>query len=245
MNKKWILFLFSILMLLFAVMIVFQFVWAKKAESLYDAKDFTWALSYFETKKTFSNLHNAGNSSFRLWQTAGEKEMSLLENALGYYSGALQKEENIDTRYNYELIKKLLTEQKNKEEQKKKEQEEKKKEEEKKSQSWSGQSDTQSQSASGSTASGSQSEMQQNWEKQDDTSNQSMIQNWRDEQYKLNENQQINELTPEEKQALEQTINQLKQEQQENQAYFGKQQENSDFQKAFDSMMWGWNEKDW
>lgn len=179
-------------------------------------------------------LHNLWNTLYRQFE-ADTTQISKWERALSYYSGSLLKQEHPDTRYNYEFMKKILaTLEKNSQEQKDKENE--------------------SQKDTASSGTGSTGTWSQEWKTGTGTDSSQEAQetpsgvskNARDEQYKMGQNEEIDALTPEEKQILEASLESLEEEQTQNQVFYWKQEgESSDFQKAFENLMWGSQEKDW
>jgi hypothetical protein len=68
-------------------------------------------------------LHNMGNTYYKMSQGDENKKIDLLQQSLEYFSGSLSQEEFEDTRFNYELVKKLLEENKTLQEQEEKQQE--------------------------------------------------------------------------------------------------------------------------
>lgn len=78
-------------------------------EKAYDTAQYTQAQALLQdSKMDASNLHNLGNVSYRLWQEGKSEELSLLQDAQTYYSGALLQKEHPDTRYNYDFVTELL-----------------------------------------------------------------------------------------------------------------------------------------
>ena len=132
--KKKIIFTFLGLLLIFIISNYKIFLWNYfliKANENYNNDIFTWALElYDESLKYLSwsnTFHNTWNAFYKLW----ENEVSL-ENKIDYYEKSLNSyekvlktdadnntEENIDTKFNYEFVKKKLEELKEKEEEKK------------------------------------------------------------------------------------------------------------------------------
>ncbi len=211
----------------------------KKFEILYNTWAYQEAQQLLEKKEKLSasQMHNLWNTFYKQ-ALSGEKSQEFLQKALQYYSGSLLRHEHLDTRWNYELVKKLLSDIKDEAQSDEEKQEEEKKQEETSPEN----------TGSGSTASGSSS-----WESEakpengsEEQGQPSVLQNARADQYKLEQDTNIEPLSWEEKQELDAIIEALKEEQVYNQQFFGKKsQEKNDFQKAFESLMWWNDEKDW
>lgn len=186
---------------------------------------------------TAVELHNLGNTQYFLSQENETQKKSLLEAALKSYEASLNHREHSETRSNYEYVQKLLENilEETSQEQPSDE-----------SQSSDSQSKQQEENQA-SSASWTTWE-NQTQEAQDGEQNQknAPIQNARGEEYTLSQNEELENLTPEEQAAMEQLIEELKEEQAKNQGLFGKQlPEKTDFEKHFESLFGGSEEKDW
>jgi DNA primase len=202
-------------------------------QDLYEAASYQEAQVFLQETSWRSSiqLHNLWNTYYRLFEQESEN-LSLLESAVKSYSWSLQIKDHPDTRYNYEYTKKLLeTLQAFLDEQKQEE--------------TNNQEETPQDPAS--SPGSPSSEENGTWASQQTPPGSSgILQNARDEQYKLWEEEKIESLTPEERDFLDASIEALQEEQKYNQSFYGKQSEDiSHFQKRFENMMWGSQEKDW
>ncbi len=93
-------------------------------KKLYNETAFTGAIEHFiRLSDKYTAFHNIGNSWYELWKkNTTSKDKMYLTQSLGAYSGALELQENADTRYNYKLVENLLNED-NKQQQKDEKQE--------------------------------------------------------------------------------------------------------------------------
>ncbi len=214
-------------------------------------------------------LHMLWNNAYNTSQENDKEKKKYLEEALQYYSWSLSLRENQDTRYNYELVEKLLQdiEEQNKESKQEKSKKQEKNQEDKEKQwkswkwekqdwkSWDSQKkdtewkseDSQKESTQGNSGESKQSwnSSEGSWEK----NQQKWLSSWqRGEDYLLQESQKIDNLTKQEKESLKKITEQLKQEQIYNQKYFWKKQQKSDFTNIIDNFFGTLDrggEKDW
>jgi len=122
MKKKIILIIFWVL-LLFIISNYNIFLWNfyfLKANKNYEKQIFTLALEYYDKSLNYLSwsrlYYNAWNSFYRLWEEEKNKENQIeyYKNSLESYNLALDydinnnREEDIDTRFNYEFVKKKL-----------------------------------------------------------------------------------------------------------------------------------------
>jgi len=189
----------------------------------YNAGSYLQALQDTDLKSP-EMLHNYGNAAFNIFTASWSTQAFMLRAANEYYSGSLSLQEHPDTRYNYEFTKSLLELYQDEQQQEK---------------------DNQDSNSSEQWENPQSSEDGQNW---NEKNQQTPWQNGRDEQYYLNEQDSIAPLSEAEKQELEKNIENLKRDQMRNQQFYGKQEQLSPFQEAFESFFWGidrWEEKDW
>lgn len=205
----------------------------------YTAKNYTEAQKDIERKywNTAIDFHNLGNTQYFLSQENETQKKSLLEAALKSYEASLKRREHPETRSNYEYVQKLLENilEETSQEQTSDE-----------SQSSDSQSKQQEENQASSASWTTWENQKQETENAEQDQKNAPIQNARGEEYKLSDEDALSELTDEEKQALEAYIEKLHDEQAENQGLFGKQvPEKNDFEKRFESLFGGSEEKDW
>lgn len=194
--------------------------------SLYDAWEYSEILRN-QTSWSPEMLHNYGITAFELFKESGFSDISPLQQANLLFSWSLQKQENEKTRYQYDFTTALLDLFKTEQPQDQDQQTQENQQEWNQWESW-------------------ENEQGEEWSEQDNSWSQS--QNWRDSQYFLQQEEDIPPLSPVEQQQVQESIEQLKLDQMKNQQFYGKQEQLTPFQEAFDSVFWtvdrGW-EKDW
>jgi len=172
-------------------------------------------------------LHNYGVTALDRFISTWMTQINDLVDANLLFSWSLRKGENEKTRYQYEFTKSLLDMLDSSPEQE--------------SEDESAQNQDQADWDSGEENQDQQSQEGEQWES-------SSTQNGRDSQYFLSQGEEIQPLTPREEQELQQSIQQLKNDQMRNQQFYGKQDQITPFQEAFDSIFGSvdrWGEKDW
>lgn len=216
--------IFAILTILLVGYLTFQsyiFSELREQRTLINEENFEQVLSgtgHEILVKNPSYLHNIWNTYYEIFDPQ-ERDIETLEASLSYFSGSLALGENVDTRYNYDLVKKLLEEVSSSQEDQGEEESEEQESEQ--------QQDDEQQKSNTSEESKEQQELQE-------PEDQDLQINKRDEEYTLGEEDSIWELTPQEQRELEQKIEELKQEQVQNQQYFNKQPQESGFDNLFD-----------
>ena len=169
-------------------------------------------------------FHNYGQAALKSFLESDFTNRKILQQSYDYFSWSLLLQEYEDTRFKYEFTKRLLElyGSENPEE-----------EQDQESSQWEW-SDTQQ-----------EPQNEESWEQ---TGQVSSWQNGRESEYFLNQQEEIQPLSPRENQELQRSIDRLKRDQMRNQQFYGKQQQTTPFQEAFDSVFWiidrGW-EKDW
>ena len=209
-----------------------KFLREKSFEKLYTLWEYEQILEKYSIHRNGSSehLHNLGNTTYRNYQK--NKTELWLQKSLEYYEKSLGIEEDENTRYNYEFVKKLLQEQQ---------------------ENSQGESEEDSEESDWGEGSKEQSENEREGEGQtvseEGSENQQTVNNARDEQYKLSEDQAIDTLSPNEKEYLNYATQRLKEEQRYNQRFYNKQEEPGKFNQLFDSFFGNQidrgGEKDW
>lgn len=219
---KWI-----IIVIIFILSLVWIFLWWLKHSDyrifsqLYTNKQYELILSTFPyIAHSSEHYHNLGNTSYNLYDTSKDN-IEHLKNAQTYYAQSLNIEEHEDTRYNYELVSKLINEFP------------RKKEEEN----------------NGDGKSGDQGKKQDDEKSKKSGSGSNIADSPRDKEYYLNENDTIETLSDDQRRELDAYIESLKSQQEHFQKYFGKKKQEQDFWKnMIESIFWDLgneSNKDW
>ncbi len=196
--------------------------------NLYTSENFTEILEN-QTLQSPEMLHNYGLTALEQFKKDGMQNIDNLIESNKLFSWSLQKQEHEKTRFQYEFTKALLDLFK----QQQKQQEQNQDQQSQETDQW----DT-----------GEAWDESQQWEWWEDENSTSQSQNGRESQYYLNQWEEIKPLSEWEQKKLDQSIEKLKSDQMNNQQYYGKQQQLTPFQEAFDSVFWTvdrWGEKDW
>jgi len=244
MKKNIILVITLIVLWFISISILVDFVQEKKLERLYDAWEYESALQQaWLLEESAQNLHNIWNIFYEQFNQQEEIDsLELLQQSVDSYSGSLAIEDNELTQYNYDYTKSLLDmlerqEQEPEQEQNPEPQNQKQQDEWDENNNWEPEESDEGQESS------------EPWENSDGQESQNngngTIQNSRPDEYQLGENEQIEQMTESEREAVEQSIEELKRDQAQNQRFYNKEVQESDFQKAFDSFFNRWWEKDW
>ncbi|NDK09829.1 hypothetical protein GW846_03560 [Candidatus Gracilibacteria bacterium] len=244
MKKNIILVITLIVLGFISISILVDFVQEKKLERLYDAGEYESALQQAGLlEESAQNLHNIGNIFYEQFNQQEEIDsLELLQQSVDSYSGSLAIEDNELTQYNYDYTKSLLDmlerqEQEPEQEQNPEPQNQKQQDEGDENNNGEPEESDEGQESSepGENSDGQESQNNGN----------GTIQNSRPDEYQLGENEQIEQMTESEREAVEQSIEELKRDQAQNQRFYNKEVQESDFQKAFDSFFNRGGEKDW
>lgn len=208
-----------------------------KFESLYISKDYSEIVNSWDFKdKNPESLHNIWNTYYHIFSEDMDDLISL-QSAVNSYSWSLHLEEHPDTRYNYLFTKILLDSLRQQQTQENQEEEENSEAGEWNSESWE-----QPEWSNGEESSWDPS-TQQWWEWEDE-----IIQDSRGQEYYLEDSEKVEDMTESEQALLERELEQLKLQQENNQQFFGKKPQETQFWNVFDSFF-GWidrgGEKDW
>lgn len=198
---------------------------------LYEQWEYTEILAN-QTLNSPEMLHNYGIAAFDRFQQEWMSDLDDLVESNKFFSWSLQKQEHTKTRYQYEFTKALL-DLFSRQEQDQENQDEQNQEDSRENEQWNNPESW---------------EDSQQWEWWQEENSDSQSQNWRDSQYFLQEWEEIKPLSAWEQRELQQSIKELKTDQLNNQQYYGKQQQLTPFEEAFDSFFWTldrWGEKDW
>lgn len=216
--------IYATLLLLWLSIVLAYVWWYQRAlfldfHSLYEQKEYQAILESFSWANSAEELFNLWNTSYSAFLYENSWDVSLLEDALKYYSGSLSIEEHPNTRHNYDFVNKLLDTIQN---------------ESVGENIWGIVQDDNEEGDSNNWSGSSITNTWRTWE--------------RDEQYLLQEEDTLQWLTPEQKEELSNYIHELKKEQLRNQKYFWKVSGKTRFEEVYENFMWGINrgwEKDW
>ncbi len=86
---------------------LYHFFVSKDIAFLYQEEKYEEILQKYTNHKNPKVLHNLGNTSYQIFIQTGE--ISFWEQARDFFQASLQKQEHPDTRYNLELVEKLLS----------------------------------------------------------------------------------------------------------------------------------------
>lgn len=191
-----------------------------------------WELIKNEATSTPEGLHNMWNAWYRYFQSTRNLEDA--KKSLNYYSSSLEIEENEDTRFNYEFLKKILDgwDSENSEEQDSEEQAS----EDAMQDEWEAWSQDSEKTEDNETNDTSEDESQA--PEESSQSSQNVQVSPRESQYYLNKQDRIEPLSPTERQAIESAIDRLKQEQLYNQKYFNPSESTNPVDDMFESFFW-------
>jgi hypothetical protein len=173
--------------------------------TLYKQKNYTGAFLYFHSTASWNlelnSLYNLWNTAYLLWAAKNDtdEKLSLWNQSLGFYSWALDKKESVETRENYEYVKKKIEELQNTEEKEQKSSEQEKdtdqKEQKNSSQTGSSSEDSSKDMQNWDTSSSKQ-KSNSNDSKEVDSSSKKAQSSQRDPQYQLKQWDGVWELSP-------------------------------------------------